>query len=87
MCNCSHKDDEESCRYSITYKMLSNYIEKERHRLCAEIKPSMIHETSPAQSPLNIVGDRFDESDISAKASAIFTLLDTDYDNAIPIVE
>ena len=87
MCNMSNKVDEKSSSYAITYRLLADYIETERDRLLEELRGSALVEMNLSVSPLNKRRNGIEDEDLAAKATALFTVLDTDRDNEIPIVE
>ena len=44
MCDLSSSEDENSCGYAITYKMLSEYVQKKREFFLMQIKGSAVLE-------------------------------------------
>ena len=87
MCNLSNKADEKSSSYAITYRQLADYIELERDRLLEEMRGSALVEVQVSGSPLNKRRNGIEDEHLAAKAGALFTVLDTDRDNRMPIVE
>jgi hypothetical protein len=71
MCNVSHTEDEKSCAYAITFKMLAAYIEEQREILLEDMKRSAIIEVNVSQSPLNKRRSILENSDINAKATGL----------------
>jgi hypothetical protein len=71
MCNVSHTEDEKSCAYAITFKMLAAYIEEQREILLEDMKRSAVVEVNVSQSPLNKRRSFLEDSDINNKATGL----------------